>query len=949
MAKYYPEGGFGPVCDVPLTDEEAAAQGRPARIPTDDELFYDEWPPYPPGFFDPTKDIFDPPPPYVTGRKCKKRTLPDGTIEFYDCYNEYLHDWKVDEPWRDNLAKADATWGLNDDFYIPELGPNTCSPFDPDINILPIKFYLSNGTTVLKYKRERSSPVTFPVTSDQGWTTEPAGTLTAAFDSTGQNLVVSGSGSGNLILRLYWADNPGTAGVSVNTITINGVTWTRGDGAGGGAYSGEETLSFQVNGAATYPITYGGLNAANNPIIVQANNTQLCLKDGHGTDCNGIFSIHSLISASTGTNAGYWSDTANDYAVWVNPMVCTLPRLTQVITYQIEIPETDTYGFEFGADDSAKMYLNDSTTPLFDIVGGIFAGGANSTPHTTTTSLTAGTLKLVVEVTNSDAGFPGLGNGEPEGLAFDWFRNPGGYYIKICQGGACISGNAINWVTGQPHPSWGTFMGKYAVYPSNSDPLIGTHSANWNVDIPYAGNYVLEYSVDDNGTWSLDGTQVATSTNIQSTSATTTLSNVSKGPHVLGVTVTNVSHGNDNWTDNPAGNAWTLSYPSSSSNVTLEFLSNGALRANGNGQATAVLNFVWDENLSSETTTGAVTTRFDNGAGIICEGTGTATITATLTWSDNPRTWDQALGTWSIGGVGFEIGSQQTGTETKTLQGLLPGTYPTVLDGNEGGFSIDNGGKRICLRDRDGSDCNASLWILNDEGVTATFDASANLVITGSGAGSVTFRFDYNDDAGNAGRSINHIVVGASQALTHSKGVRSGSVSTSFAVAAGTTYSGLVTNSSGGYTIMGNGQRVCFKDLDGNDCNAELKITSIVQDTTTTNLATDNALGTYRVAGASFVQGAAETGSSNATISVVGGTTYPATILNNPYGFSVQNSNQKLCFKDSEGSDCNASLTIGTITQVGGIIASSLDLVGAGDGNLIWHTRMATGYEYYEK
>ena len=148
---------------------------------------------------------------------------------------------------------------------------------------------------------------------------------------------------------------------------------------------------------------------------------------------------------------------------------------------------------------------------------------------------------------------------------------------------------------------------------------------------------------------------------------------------------------------------------------------------------------------------------------------------------------------------------------------------------------------------------------------------------------------------------------------------------------------------------MGNGQRVCFKDLDGNDCNAELKITNIVQDTVTTNLAPDNALGTYRVAGASFTQGAAETGSSNATVAVTGGTTYPATILNNPYGFSVQNSGSKLCFKDSEGTDCNASLTIGTITQVGGIIASSLDLVGAGDGNLIWHTRMATGYEYYEK
>ena len=948
MAKYYPEGSFGPVCDVPLTDEEAAAQGRPARVPTDDDLTYDFFPPIDPELWTPVTDLFDPPPPYLTSRKCKRRLLDDGTYEYYDCVDGYLYDYDDIDSSAPYIDAGNGQFGLDDNFYVPELGPNTCSPFDPDINIKPILFYYANGTSVLKYKREKSSPVTFAVTSDQGWTTEPAGTLTAVFDSTAQNIVVTGTGSGNLILRLSWGDNPGTAGVSVDTITVNGVTWTRGDGAGGGAYSGEETLSFQVTGAATYPITYGNLNSANNPIIVQENNTKLCLKDGHGEDCNGIFQIYSLISASTGTNAGYWSDAANDYAVWVNPMVCTLPRLTQVITYQIPIPETDTYGIEFGADDTGKMYLNDSSTALFDITGGMVRTGANSTPHTTTTTLNAGTLKLVVMVTNSDGGFPGLGNGDPEGHAFNWFRNPGGYYIKICQGGACISGNAINWVTGQPHPSWGTFMGKYAVYPSNTDPLLGTHSANWNVDIPYAGNYVLEYSVDDNGTWSLDGTQVASSTNIQSTSATTTLSNVSKGPHVLGCTVTNISNGNDNWTDNPGGNAWTLSYPAASSNVTLEFLSNGALKANGNGQATAVLNFAWDENLSSETTTSAVTTRFDNGGGIICEGTGTATITANLTWNDRPSSWDQALGTWSVGGVGFERGSTQSGTETKTLQGLAPGTYATILDGNEGGFSIDNAGKRICLRDRDGTDCNSSLWILNNDGVTATFDSNANLVIVGSGVGSVTFRFDYNDNTSQAGVSINHIVVGASHALTQTKGVRNGNVSVSFAVAAGTTYSGVITNNSGGYTVMGNGQRVCFKDLDGNDCNAELKITSIVQDSSTTNLAPDNALGTYRVADASFTQTAAETGSSNATISVVGGTTYPATILQNTYGFSVQDSNQKLCFKDSEGTDCNASLTIGTITQVGGIIASSLDLVGAGDGNLVWHTRMATGYEYYE-
>ena len=90
------------------------------------------------------------------------------------------------------------------------------------------------------------------------------------------------------------------------------------------------------------------------------------------------------------------------------------------------------------------------------------------------------------------------------------------------------------------------------------------------------------------------------------------------------------------------------------------------------------------------------------------------------------------------------------------------------------------------------------------------------------------------------------------------------------------------------------------------------------------------------------------TGSNSATINVTAGTTYPATIVNNPNGFSLKNSKSKICFQDSLGTDCNAQITIGTVNNnnQNAIVASSLDLSSDGTGNLIWHTRLASGYEY---
>ena len=115
-----------------------------------------------------------------------------------------------------------------------------------------------------------------------------------------------------------------------------------------------------------------------------------------------------------------------------------------------------------------------------------------------------------------------------------------------------------------------------------------------------------------------------------------------------------------------------------------------------------------------------------------------------------------------------------------------------------------------------------------------------------------------------------------------------------------------------------------------------------------TEVAADNAVGSYSVAGTTFTTGSSNTGSSSAIVNVTAGTTYPATIVNNPNGFSLKNSKSKICFQDSLGTDCNAQITIGTVNNnnQNAIVASSLDLSSDGTGNLIWHTRLASGYEY---
>ena len=234
---------------------------------------------------------------------------------------------------------------------------------------------------------------------------------------------------------------------------------------------------------------------------------------------------------------GGWGGDAGKYGVWVNPEQCTLPNELQTVTYQIDIKEAGTYGFTFGSDGGGSLFLNDSQSPLI-------TASSITSPVTGTASLSVGTLKLTVTTTN--------------GTGDNWDSNPGGWFIKMCFGGVCGSSNSIGWVKAGPHHEWSDFMNEYAVYPSNINSLTGTaHTATWNVTPLHTGYYVLEVQADSTADITWDGVAKGTVSS-NSTSTEITITDVSPGPHTIGVTLTNTSQADNTWAGNPGGIAFTL-------------------------------------------------------------------------------------------------------------------------------------------------------------------------------------------------------------------------------------------------------------------------------------------------------------------------------------------------------------------------------------------------------
>ena len=755
---YYPEGQPGPICDAVIPDDgDGGAQLLPDLGLGGTEVIAGPYNiTYPDGTEFGYRVVCDVDP--VTGELFNCRPIFDADLGLgngSDCIliNGECFNW---------TQTSTGAFGINDNFYVPLQGPNSCTPYDSDINIKPVTFLSPNGSEVTKYSIEKSNPVTYPVNAVIGNEVNST-SIIAKFSADGRSLVVTGTGNGSVVLKLEWDDDPNTYGTALGTISIEGVSFTQ------SGTEGSSEASISVQSGQTYPISFSGLHPANSVINVNSARTKLCLYDGDGDDCNAEFRIISSDGGVALQPLSLWSPQADQYAVWTNPAQCTLPCLEQTVTYQVAFPQTDTYYFECGADDTGRVFFDDEASPFVTMEtlsmtnpdlfpgssGGVIVakqvtagnhtitvkvtnaaigpieyetlyidstpswgtisttagtairdqldgfddesgqgldevGGFNvpsdsptqkylsfGTINATTTTVSTRTAEITLDLTDVDhiifsviAGSDRNGGERPNdvddtwdvsfdngsswikvapskqyaNMSFDeydrtygdwfnfrvsvpssarvenftikfrsggdtpeiggsynglsssafaaayancadvfglykiqlgvvlpgdcdnpseaslqWTSNPGGWYIKICQGSPCTEADTLSWVKSGPCTAWNDLMNSYAVWPSSFETLVDTpQTLSYNIYVFSADTLTLEYAADNAMTIDWDGTQVASTSSFTSTS-TTTIS-ATAGLHVLTMEVTNAgnSDGNNSWSNNPAGGAWLL-------------------------------------------------------------------------------------------------------------------------------------------------------------------------------------------------------------------------------------------------------------------------------------------------------------------------------------------------------------------------------------------------------
>ena len=462
--------------------------------------------------------------------------------------------------------------------------------------------------------------------------------ISATFSSDGSQLLISGSGSGDVSIRLEWDDNPNTAGTAVDSITVGGETWTQSGNsgsqqrsiqvtAGDGLNDGSDSRTIQVTGGQTYPITYTNLNSANSPINV-VSPTEICLKDGDGNDCNGTLRIASSTVNTTGLNEVSGFVVPDDSptgkylsfgTITAGPLVVTR---TASITVDLEsvtaiqiwiIAGTDTNGGERPNDPDETLEVNFGTgwvvlvgsRRFYDISFAQYDGrygnwngyqvevpeSARNNGQTIQFRSTGDTPEIggnYLGLTPSQYAATYANSGDVYGIykialavqeppdcenpslnALNWATNPGGWYVKICEGGPCIEGETLDWVpvNGRGRAAsdaWGDFMDTYAIWVAGFDTFPGIpQSITFQIFVLRDDTLTLEYSADNDGEWDWDGVRVANASSNFGTSATVTFA-ATAGAHTLKMTINNIpgqgSPADNSWDGNPAGGAFVLSY-----------------------------------------------------------------------------------------------------------------------------------------------------------------------------------------------------------------------------------------------------------------------------------------------------------------------------------------------------------------------------------------------------
>ena len=627
------------------------------------------------------------------------------------------------------------------------------------------------------------------------------GTLNVVFDASGQ-LVATGSGSAVVVLKLQWNDRPWTYGTAIDQIDIGSETWVR-EGR-----SGHVSKTVNITTAGTTAVSFTGLHSANSPLTIVDNNTRICMKDGDGNDCNANFSIVSTnLSAdhaydSQGAKAGYTlTNTKPAFYILKNPIEGkTIPLFRFYSTLKNDTFLTTNPGEPDTAGVGERPTMNANGHAGGEVIGHVFptALAMNSYLH---------------------------GDEQAEALHRFFSSNP--------------------------------FDHRYSIDSEFEGGMPKKIPKRWCYRIPNEVKADLNVQMDvEKGTAGYDnavGFYLADET----------------GPKYGRVIVTSARNGTNLYEAYvPSGKL------SQYAGGTMGFF----LIPDGGGQNSLTIN----QEIAFET----LNAPHDGGF----RGTGISTAQSNYclfsdrTW--NPKKKDQTkwqgknnqfwedlidgdddfddlrfwhrIG-WTFGGYMYE-GIQcyvyavaapekimrKIDPSVKCDDRILKASFKDVIvRRNDCGNKIPNiVGNDVewecgeCVDDNTWYVNPASLaWRITDpdggtSSVSATFDASGNLVTTGTGTAEITFSFSWSDNPGTYGTALGtYEIPSLAIQFTQDTSTSSGSASDqTVTIVGGQTYNCTITDGhAAGFDRTNGNQTLCFKDGDGTDCNATLSISGVTQ------------------------------------------------------------------------------------------------------------------------
>ena len=359
-------------------------------------------------------------------------------------------------------------------------------------------------------------------------------------------------------------------------------------------------------------------------------------------------------------------------------------------------------------------------------------------------------------------------------------------------------GSKDKWFPVSIDDRWSQFMNRYAISPiiplatPGSDNSGGApYRTSWVFEAPYAGFYGLKGTVDNGGRILVNGNEVMSGglnypnrglEGFKSKSPQTVKFPLSAGKHTIEVEVVNqvtetfkkvnkkvfntgdwatpaktterqgeskityigLNSANKDVTEKNGKKEFNIDYTFGSSRVGRRVVSKTKVQFDDNIDNGFDLN----SEFKIVSTSPGINARFNSDASkLIVTGNSFGNVTLKFEYDDNPKNSGTAVKQIKVGGKTWKARGEK-GSQSLTID------VGKIAETSSGGkINVTNNGKKIKLRDGDGTDTNASFTIVAGD---ATFSSDGKSI---SGKGECTIELNWDDNPNTAGVAVEQIKI----------------------------------------------------------------------------------------------------------------------------------------------------------------------------------------------